>query len=90
MRIRKKHAKPPVQQRKISDVLKKIAHKKRIRVIISLSVLFLIVAYFVIGERGTYKLISFYNQKEKLAEDIQQLKIENKELEEFKEKLKIN
>jgi cell division protein FtsB len=88
VRIRNKHAKPPVQHRKISDVLKKIAQKKRIRIVISLSILFLIVAYFVIGERGTYKLIIFYNQKEKLVEDIQQLKIENKELEEFKDKLK--
>ena len=86
MKVRRR-AKPPVQQRKISDVLKRIAQKKRIRLAISLVIVFLVVAYFVVGERGTYKLISFYNQKESLVEDIEQIKIENKELDEFKQKL---
>ena len=87
MKIRKQRAKPPVQQRKITDVLKRIAQKKRIKLFLSVFVLLLIVAYFVVGERGTYKLISFYNQKEKLIEEIQHLELEKKELEEFKSKL---
>ena len=87
MKVRRQKAKPPVQQRKLTDVLKRIAQKKRIKLFLSLSVLLLIVAYFVVGKRGTYKLISYYNQKEKLTEEINQLKTENKELEEFKSKL---
>ena len=87
MKIRRQKAKPPVQQRKISDVLKRIAQKKRIKLFLSVFVLLLIVAYFFVGKRGTYKLISFYNQKEKLTEEIKQLEIENKDLEEFKSNL---
>ena len=87
MKIRKQRAKPPVQQRKITDVLKRIAQKKRIKLFLSVLVLLLIVTYFFVGERGTYKLISFYNQKEKIIEEIQQLEIEKKELEKFKSEL---
>ena len=87
MKIRKKRAKPPVQQRKISDVLKSIAKKKRIRLVLSISALILIVMYFVVGQRGTYKLLSFYNQKEKIVEEIHNLKTENKKLEKFKSEL---
>jgi len=87
LRIRKHRAKPPVQQRKITDVLKRIAQKKRIKLFLGVFVLLLVVAYFVVGQRGTYKLISFYNQKVKLTEEIQQLELEKKDLEEFKSKL---
>lgn len=45
-------------------------------------------AYFFVGKRGTYKLITFYNQKNKLTEEIHQLEIEKKELEKFKLQLK--
>ena len=87
LKVRRQRAKPPVQQRKITDVLKRITQKKRIKLFLSIFVLLLIVAYFVVGKRGTYKLVSFYNQKEKLTKEIKQLEIENKELEEFKSKL---
>ena len=87
LKVRRQKAKPPIQQRKITDVLKRIAQKKRIKLFLGAIVLLLIVAYFVVGKRGTYKLISFYNQKEKLIEEIKQLEIKNKELEEFKLKL---
>lgn len=87
MKIRKQRAKPPIQQRKITDILKRIAQKKRIKLFLSVFALLLIATYFVVGQRGTYKLITFYNQKEKLAEEIQNLEIEKKELEDFKSKL---
>lgn len=87
MRIKRHRAKPPVKQRKITDVLKRITQKKRIKLFIGIFVLMLVVVYFVIGKRGTYKLVTFYNQKEKLSQEIQQLEFENKELKEYKEKL---
>ena len=43
--------------------------------------------YFVVGQRGTYKLLSYYNQKEKLVEEIHNLESENKKLEKFKSEL---
>ena len=87
MKIRRQRAKPPVKQRKITDVLKRIAQKKRIKYILGASVFLLIAAYFIVGQRGTYKLITFYNQKEKLTEEIQKIEIEKKELETFKSQL---
>ena len=67
--------------------MKRITQKKRIKIVLSVLVLLLIAAYFVVGNRGTYKLITFYNQKEKLIEEIQKLEIEKKELETFKSNL---
>jgi cell division protein FtsB len=87
LKIRKKRAKPPIQQRKISEVLKKITQKKRLKLFLSILVFLFIVAYFFIGDRGTYKLITFYSQKEKLTEEIQKLEIEKKELETLKSNL---
>jgi cell division protein FtsB len=87
LKINKNKAKPPVSQRKITDVLKKIAKKKRIKLIISITVFLLIATYFIVGKRGTYKLISFYNQKTKLVEEIQELEFEKKELETLKSNL---
>ncbi|MCK5032784.1 MAG: septum formation initiator family protein [Calditrichia bacterium] len=87
MKIRTNRAKPPLQQRKITEVMKRITQKKRIKIILSVLVLLLITAYFVVGNRGTYKLITFYNQKEKLIEEIQKLEVEKKALETFKSNL---
>jgi len=87
LKIRKTRAKPPIPQRKIADVLKRIAQKKRLKLMLSVLVLLLIIAYFVVGKRGTFKLINFYNQKTQLVEEIQQLEIENKELETLKSNL---
>lgn len=84
LKIRKNRAKAPIQQRKLTDVLKRIAKKKRIRLFLIASVFLLIVIYFGVGKRGTYKLITFYNEKENLVEEIQQLKNEKMELEKFK------
>ena len=87
VRIKRNKAKPPIPQRKITQVLKRVSQKKRIKLFISVFILALIASYFMIGDRGTIKLISFYNQKEKLTKEINQIESENKKLESFKHDL---
>lgn len=87
MKIKKNRAKPPIQQRKITEVLKRVAQKKRIKLFLSVFILLLVVAYFFTGTRGTYKLITFYNQKVELEEKISKIEKEKKELETFKTNL---
>lgn len=87
MKIKKRKAKPPQQQRKITEIIKIISQKKRIKLFIILTFVSLIVMFFMVGDRGTYKLLTFYNQKQDLVNEIEKLETEKSELDTIQIKL---
>ncbi len=87
MRIKKRTAKPPQQQRKITEIIKIISQKKRIKLFIIIAFVSLIVLFFLIGDRGTYKLFTFYNQKQDLENEIIKLESEKSVLDTIQNKL---
>jgi len=87
MKIKKRRAKPPQQQRKITEIIKIISQKKRIKLFILLAFISIIALFFIIGNRGTYKLFTFYNQKQKLENEIEKLETEKSALDTIQAKL---
>ena len=73
--------------RKITEVLQKIARKKRIRQISFLVVLILVATVFITGSRGTIQLYKFTNQKQDLEKEINELEGEKEKLEKMKSDL---
>ncbi len=88
MIIKKRKAKPPQQQRKITEIIKIISQKKRIKLFIIIAFVSLIALFFFIGDRGTYKLFTFYNQKQDLVNEIEQVETEKSKLDTIQAKLK--
>jgi cell division protein FtsL len=73
--------------RRISQIMERISHKKRVRQI-TLSVIFIIiVAVFVSGSRGTYQLYQFTKKKADLEEEIKSLEKDKARLEKVKSKI---
>ena len=73
--------------RKLTEVLQKIARKKRIRQITFLAVLILVATIFITGSRGTLQLYKFTRQKQDLENEIKALESEKSKLEEMKTNL---
>jgi cell division protein FtsB len=73
--------------RKISEVMQKIARKKRIRQITFLAILILVATIFMTGSRGTLQLYKFHKQKQNLENEIKVLEIEKAKLEKMKKNL---
>lgn len=87
MKLTKRKAKPPTQQRKITEITKSIAKKKRVRLFFVLFFVICVALYFFIGDRGTYNLIKLYLLKEDYKEQIEKLKTEKNDLEKIESKL---
>jgi len=73
--------------RKISEVMQRIARKKRLRQIVFLVILIIVASIFLTGSRGTFQLYNFSKQKVDLENEIEALESENSKLEEMKLKL---
>ena len=73
--------------RKISEVMQKIARKKRIRQIAFIAILILVATIFMTGSRGTLQLYKFHEQKQNLENEIELLEIEKAKLETMKKNL---
>lgn len=73
--------------RKISEVMQRIARKKRIRQIAFLTILILVATIFITGSRGTLQLYKFNKQKQDLENEIESLETEKTKLEKMKSSL---
>jgi cell division protein FtsL len=73
--------------RKISEVMQRIARKKRIRQIAFLTILILVATIFITGSRGTLQLYKFNKQKNDLENEIESLETEKTKLEKMKSSL---
>jgi len=87
MKVRRTKAKPPSGKRLITEIKNKLAQKKRIKFYFSLAIVLVIVLFFVIGNRGTLKLISFYKQNAEIDNEIEILELQKNELDTVKTKL---
>jgi cell division protein FtsL len=73
--------------RKISEIMQRMARKKRIRQIAFLTILILVATIFITGSRGTFQLYKFNKQKQDLENEIESLQTEKTKLEKMKSNL---
>lgn len=80
-------AKKRTSGRKITEIMKQIARKKRVRQIAFLAILLIVASVFITGSRGTFQLYKFSEQKQDLENEIEVLEAEKTELELIKSKI---
>jgi cell division protein FtsL len=72
--------------RKLSAILDHLRQKQRRKQILVFAVVLAILVFFVSGSRGTYQLMHFVNQKQRLEREIEKLEAEKQQLEKMREK----
>lgn len=80
-------AKKRRSNRKISEIMQRIARKKRIRQLAFLAVLIFVATVFITGSRGTLQLYKFTKQKQDLESEIESLERDKSKLENVKSNL---
>lgn len=74
-------------KRLISEVRKKVSVKRRKRRLVWTAIILIAAIYLASGDRGTFKLIRFYNHKNEIEKEIEELKKKKAELEKIQTKL---
>ena len=73
--------------RKISQVMQKIARKKRLKQLSIIIALIIVALIFITGSRGTYQLYKFKQKKAELEAEVNRLENEKISLQDTKDKI---